>query len=312
MCNHVPAVGVTRPDDSEGFSEERGGALGRSTRGTRSKGPLAAVCVTLALCLALTGGVLFAVDRVSRSLSDWEPPSSAAEGPLDGTIETPPHDELTGPPGAAEVNRAESEPVASAGADEQQTPETGPRAADDWLEQVSGATTIPVRALQGYAGAQLALAEELPSCNLSWPTLAGIGFVESRHGTYAGGEIGPDGVTTVNIIGIPLDGTNNTRTIPDTDGGLLDGDTTWDRAVGPMQFIPGTWALWGTSATGVGEPDPHQIDDAALSAGRYLCANGRDLSTAQDWEAAILTYNRSPEYMADVLAYAHAYADASA
>ncbi|MFL1430821.1 MULTISPECIES: lytic transglycosylase domain-containing protein [unclassified Nocardiopsis] len=291
--------------------------MGRGTRGKgrsekRNKGPLIAVCVTLVLCLALTGGVLFAVDRVSRSLSDWEPPSSAAEGPLDGTIETPPHDELTGPPGLAEVNRAESDPVASAGADEQHTPDTGLRAADDWLEQVSGATTIPARALQGYAGAQLALAEELPACNLSWPTLAGIGFVESRHGTYAGGEIGSDGVTTVHVIGIPLDGTNNTRAIPDTDGGLLDGDTTWDRAVGPMQFIPGTWALWGTSATGVGDPDPHQIDDAALSAGRYLCANGRDLSTAEDWEAAILSYNRSPQYVADVLAYAHAYADASA
>jgi hypothetical protein len=118
--------------------------------------------------------------------------------------------------------------------------------------------------------------------------------------------------TTVHVIGIPLDGTNNTPSIPDTDGGLLDGDTTWDRAVGPMQFIPGTWALWGASATGAGDPAPHQIDDAALSAGRYLCANGRDLSTAEDWEAAILSYNRSPQYVADVLAYAHAYADASA
>lgn len=265
--------------------------------------------MTLALCLVLTGGVLFAVDRISRSLSDWEPP--AADGPLDGTIETPPHDELTGPPALAEVNRAETGPDAAAGADEQHTPVSGQRPADDWLEQVSAATTIPVRALEGYAGAQLALTEELPSCNLSWPTLAGIGFVESRHGTYAGGEIGEDGVTTVNIIGIPLDGTNNTRAIPDTDGGVLDGDTEWDRAVGPMQFIPQTWARWGVSASG-GEPDPHQIDDAALSAGRYLCEDGRDLSTAQDWEAAILSYNRSPEYVADVLAYAHAYADASA
>ncbi len=268
--------------------------------------------MTLALCLALTGGVLFAVDRISRTLSDWSPPSGQAAAPPDGTIETPPHDQLSGPPAPAEVNRAEADPDPSAGADEQHTPVSGQRPADEWLEQVSEATTIPARALEGYAGAQLALAEELPACNLSWPTLAGIGFVESRHGTYAGGEIGPDGVTTVNIIGIPLDGTNNTRAIPDTDGGALDGDTTWDRAVGPMQFIPGTWERWGVSASGTGDPDPHQIDDAALSAGRYLCGAGRDLGTAQDWEAAILEYNRSSEYVADVLAYAHAYADASA
>ncbi|MDT0329073.1 lytic transglycosylase domain-containing protein [Nocardiopsis lambiniae] len=289
--------------------------MGGGTRGTkRGKGPLIAVCATLALCLLLTGGVLFVVDRLSRTLDAWQVPPETAAGPLDGTIETPAHDGLTGPPTPAEVDPATgAEESLAAGADERSTPDGAAdrRPADEWLEQVSTATSVPPRALEGYAGAQLALAAELPSCNLSWPTLAGIGFVESRHGTYAGGEIGPDGTTTVDIIGIPLDGTNNTQAIPDTDGGLLDGDAEWDRAIGPMQFIPSTWARWGVSVSG-GDPDPHQIDDAALSAGRYLCAGGRDLTVAADWEAAILSYNRSSEYVADVLAYAHAYADAAA
>jgi membrane-bound lytic murein transglycosylase B len=169
---------------------------------------------------------------------------------------------------------------------------------------------VPRRALEGYASAQLVLDADQSSCQLSWPTLAGIGYVESRHGTYAGGELGPDGNTTVDVIGIPLDGTNNTQAIPDTDNGELDGDTEWDRAIGPMQFIPSTWDRWGESLEG-GAPDPHNIDDAALTAARYLCGNGRDLTSANDWESAILEYNRSSAYVSDVLAYAHAYADAA-
>jgi len=33
-----------------------------------------------------------------------------------------------------------------------------------------------------------------------------------------------------------------------TDGGLMDRDTAYDRAVGPMQFLPGTWRAVGTDA----------------------------------------------------------------
>ena len=281
-----------------------------SVTGRTRRGPVVAICVTLAVCLMITAGVVFVVNRITTAVSDWEPPVGAPAEPSDGTIQTPPHDELDGPPGSSEVTAREDDPDL-AGADEQHTPEgTVPRPTDDWLDEASEATGVPRRALAGYASAQLVLTEDLPSCQLSWPTLAGIGYVESRHGTYAGGEIAEDGTTTVDIIGIPLDGTNNTQAVPDTDGGELDGDTEWDRAIGPMQFIPGTWARWGESLEG-GTPDPHNIDDAALSAARYLCANERDLTTAGDWESAVLEYNRSRSYVDDVLAYAHAYADAS-
>lgn len=294
--------------------------MGDSVTGARRRrGPTIAVCITLAVCLLVTAGVVVLVGKVSSALNTWEAPGAAAEEPSAGAIATPPHDELTGPPEhhdvvareeGPEADTAEEEPL-DAGADERTRPESGPPRPDEaWLDEVAEGTGIPVRALEGYAGAQLILDEELPTCGLSWPTLAGIGYVESRHGTYAGGEIGPDGTTTVDVIGIPLNGQNNTQAIPDTDGGELDGDTEWDRAIGPMQFIPSTWARWGDSPSG-DTPDPHNIDDAALSAGRYLCADGRDLTTANDWERAILTYNRSGTYVADVLAYAHAYADAS-
>lgn len=283
-------------------------------RRRRSRGPMIAVSLALAVCLLVTAGVVVLVGRVSTALNEWEPPTAASVDPSDGTIATPPHDELTGPPehtGVTPRTDDETTEPAEAGADEQARPAPGAQRPDEtWLDEVSEATGIPRRALEGYASAQLVLDQDQAECGLSWPTLAGVGFIESRHGTYAGGEIGPDGKTTVNVIGIPLDGTNNTRAIPDTDGGELDEDTEWDRAVGPMQFIPVTWDKWAESLEGE-TPDPHNIDDAALSAARYLCEDGRDLSTTQDWVDAIFEYNRSDTYRDDVLAYAHAYADAS-
>lgn len=294
------------------MGDSESGAPGRRRR--RRRGPAIAVSLTLVVCLLVTAGVVALVGRVSSALNNWEAPSAAAVDPADGSIATPPHDELTGPPAQIGVRAQEGDDgpaEAAAGADERSQPLGALRPSDEWLDQVSESSGVPRRALEGYASAQLVVNADQSDCQLSWPTLAGIGYVESRHGTYAGGELGPDGNTTVDVIGIPLDGTNNTQAIPDTDGGELDGDTEWDRAIGPMQFIPSTWERWGESLEG-GSPDPHNIDDAALTAARYLCAGSRDLTTAQDWESAILSYNRSSAYVADVLAYAHAYADASA
>ncbi len=99
------------------------------------------------------------------------------------------------------------------------------------------------------------------------------------------------------------------KAIADTDGGKFDGDTVYDRAVGPMQFIPSTWAVMGVDASGDGKADPHQIDDAALSAAFYLCAHGRDLSTGDGWWDGVLSYNRSVDYGRTVFALAEHYAD---
>ncbi|MGO2112185.1 MAG: murein transglycosylase, partial [Pseudoclavibacter sp.] len=107
----------------------------------------------------------------------------------------------------------------------------------EWIAQTAAAPGIPERALTAYAAADIWAADTL-GCAAGWNTLAGIGWVESHHGSLQGGAIDADGVARPSIVGIPLDGKNGTMAIPDTDGGELDGDTTWDRAVGPMQFIP--------------------------------------------------------------------------
>ena len=79
--------------------------------------------------------------------------------------------------------------------------------------------------------------------------------------------------------------------IIDTDAGVLDGDPHLDRAMGPMQFIPETWRLYGVDANNDGMVSPDNFDDAALSAAGYLCWRGKDLSTPRGWMDALRAYN---------------------
>lgn len=175
----------------------------------------------------------------------------------------------------------------------------------EWSEPISEETHISAQAVRAYGLAERWAAENIPTCNLSWNTLAGLGYVESRHGTYNGdwlnrSHLNAEGIATPAIIGIALDGSPGFAEITDTDGGVLDGDTEFDRAVGPMQFIPSTWAQYQVDARGTGAPDPQQIDDAAVSAANLLCSGGRDLATEQGWTEAIRAYNQSNQYVADV------------
>lgn len=182
-----------------------------------------------------------------------------------------------------------------------------------WAERLSKKIQVPARALVAYAQAELVTTQTTPACRITWTTLAGVGRVESQHGLHAGTRIGADGMLTPPIIGIALDGSPGVRAMPDTDGGRLDGDTQWDRAVGAMQFLPTTWARWGVRASGDGAPpDPQNMDDAALTAARYLCHLGGDLATAEGWWKAVFAYNRSTAYGRDVFSGADAYARAAA
>lgn len=176
-----------------------------------------------------------------------------------------------------------------------------------WAAATSESTGVPVRALRAYGAAELAQSAATPTCGLSWTTLAGIGRVESDHGRLAA-ELDADGEPRPRIVGVALDGSDGVREIRDTDGGALDGDTVYDRAVGPMQFLPTTWARFGADGDGDGDADPHQIDDAALAAAAYLCDAGRAVGTGPGWWDAVLAYNRSGEYARRVWAASERYA----
>jgi hypothetical protein len=143
------------------------------------------------------------------------------------------------------------------------------------------------------------------SCHLPITLLLAIGQVESAN--LAGHGIDERHRAAPAVIGPVLDGSHGYAAVPDTDGGRLDGDRRWDRAVGPMQFIPSTWRLAGVDMDVDGVRDPQDIEDAAGAAMVYLCANGRDLATAAGLRTAILSYNHSAAYLALVLAWKHAY-----
>jgi membrane-bound lytic murein transglycosylase B len=166
---------------------------------------------------------------------------------------------------------------------------------------------FPLVALDAYHRAAARMESESPSCGVQWWAIAGISKVEGRHGTFGGSSLDRYGNTTRRIIGIPLDGNNETAAISDTDGGALDGDPVHDRAVGPMQFIPSTWRSFAADGNGDGAADPHNLYDAALAAARYLCRASGGLSGDGGLRSAYLAYNRSNAYVEYVLGYARGY-----
>jgi hypothetical protein len=174
-----------------------------------------------------------------------------------------------------------------------------------WARRTAEAAGIPLPALTAYARASLLAARE---CHLGWTTLAGIGWIESQHGTIGGRLVEADGRSSQPILGPALDGGDFAAVPATSDSARWHGDRDWDHAVGPMQFIPSTWRTWQTDGDGDGVTDPHDIDDAALAAARYLCQSG-DLSVGDTWSRSIFSYNHSADYVLDVRAAADAYAD---
>jgi hypothetical protein len=168
---------------------------------------------------------------------------------------------------------------------------------------------IPGPALAAYHKAAGVIANADPSCHIDWALVAAIGRVESDHGRYGGSSLTPAGLDQPGIFGIELNGAGGTASIPDTDHGVYDHDTTWDRAVGPMQFIPGTWRIVGSDLDGDGVKDPQDINDAAAATAIYLCAGPGNLADPADAYSAVRRYNNSDSYARTVLAIAQAYRD---
>ncbi len=145
---------------------------------------------------------------------------------------------------------------------------------------------------------------EMPDCGLQWPLVAGLGKVISDHG----GELDPAGTTKGPIFGPRLDGRPGLAEIIDTDNGRLDGDTGYDRAVGPMQIIPLVWSGVGADSDGDGKASPHSIYDSALAAGRYLCDDEAELDDAPAQARALFRYQRSDSFVRAALGWSRAYA----
>jgi len=103
---------------------------------------------------------------------------------------------------------------------------------------------------------------------LSWTVLAAIGQVESGHGRNVG---------------------------PSSAG-----------ALGPMQFLPSTWAWAGVDGDGDGKADIMSPYDAVPAAALYLCRAGAGRG-GRSLYAAIFSYNHADWYVREVLALAERY-----
>ncbi|MER5200337.1 lytic transglycosylase domain-containing protein [Streptomyces sp. NPDC002755] len=186
------------------------------------------------------------------------------------------------------------------------SPNPAPSESSSTTPAATGTTEagIPATVLDAYKKAEAELAQSKPGCNLPWQLLAAIGKVES--GQARGGNVTADGTTISPILGPVLNGVGFAN-ISDTDNGAYDGDSTYDRAVGPMQFIPSTWAWAGRDGNADGKKDPNNIYDAALAAGHYLCRYDWDMSATSGMRSAILSYNNSTDYLNTVLSWLEYY-----
>jgi membrane-bound lytic murein transglycosylase B len=168
----------------------------------------------------------------------------------------------------------------------------------------TSALGIPSMALAAYRNAEQVMATSNPDCGISWNLLAGIGRIESGHAN--GGATDVRGTAVRPIYGPALDGSlpGNEVIVQRSAGGAV----SYARAMGPMQFLPGTWARYASDGDGDGVADPQNLYDSTLAAARYLCSGGLNLRDQSQVMAAILRYNNSIPYAQNVLGWAAAYA----
>lgn len=167
-----------------------------------------------------------------------------------------------------------------------------------------GTLRIPAMALSAYRNAERMMATAAPGCGVSWNLLAGIGRIESMHAN--GGATDTRGTAMQPIYGPVLDGT-----LPGNE--IIVQNRTADRvayarAMGPMQFLPGTWARYASDGDGDGKADVQNLFDSTLAAARYLCSGGLNLRDPSQVMSSILRYNNSVAYARNVLGWAAAYA----
>jgi len=298
-------------------------------RTLRNVTPSAPIVALVLLCLVQAGDRPLTPSASPRPAGDRSPSASAPLDPDDPAAASPTADGLgqggltpggltpgslatggtgaDGLPGNGAGGPQGSLPAAAPPASVIPSPPVGDTSRTAQLLQ----NGVPTRAKQAYVAAAQKLQTSSPVCHLDWTLLAALGRVESDHGRFAGSAIAANGVATPAIYGARLDGTlAGVQSVPDTDHGALDKDPAFDRAVGPMQFLPATWKQYAASPDPTRTPDPQNIDDAALTAGRYLCAGTPtpDLSTsAGRWNAAY-RYNRSSAYAGLIVALASSYA----
>ena len=116
---------------------------------------------------------------------------------------------------------------------------------------------------RAYRNAESMMSRAYPGCGISWNLLAGIGRIESGHAN--GGATDARGNPVKPIYGPALDGTlpGNEIIVQTAQAGRV----SYARAMGPMQFLPGTWSRYASDGDGDGKADPQNVYDATLGRG---------------------------------------------
>ena len=241
--------------------------------------------------------LLSVASTAALAVDDSTPPTGSAATEPAGAL----------PDGSSVPAKSIEAPASVSGSDETTGSVGGVEGNAQQIVANSSTNGIPSAALAAYQRAETVINAADKTCQLSWQLVAAIGRVESDHGRYGGNALDANGTARPGILGIALNGKNNTALIRDTDAGQYDNDTTFDRAVGPMQFIPSTWSVVGVDADNDGVRNPQDIDDAALATAVYLCSGNDDLSTLAGQRASVYRYNHSDSYVDLVLSIADNY-----
>ena len=175
-------------------------------------------------------------------------------------------------------------------------------AAADAAIAATGARDLPAIAYIAYRDAAARANGADPSCKLPAAVLAGVGRMSSGHGRNQGSAPNHGGV-----VDPPLRGLRGGR-LADTDKGEIDGDTGADRAVGPMQLTPATWAASAVDGDDDGATNPDDLFDATATAASVLCAGDGTLDTAVALDRAVDRLIAEPQQTAVSLGVARRYA----
>jgi hypothetical protein len=219
----------------------------------------------------------------------WQPAAGATSPTLVAVPAQYSFDDLA-PTEAAALDRVEPAAPAQSGP---RKPPRPPRTGADGRSPHPGTPQFVLAAAY-----RKAVAETPEGCHLRVEHLAAIGQVES--GSIGGRSVTSGHRVTPAIYGPLLDG-GPFAVVRDSDGGRFDGDSAYDRAMGPLQFLPGTWRWAGRDGDGDGLRDPQNVYDTALATAGYLCLGGRDLSRSGDLRSAVLSYNQSEDYHSAVV-----------
>jgi hypothetical protein len=253
-------------------------------------------------------GVAGAVVALTVGLANILPGAGSAQSVV---MDSPPTDQLHGitsgetlPPVDPQPSNSPSAPRPVDGPVPLTAPSTNPSPSTQVTVPAGASMGIPSVVLAAYESAADKMAKEQPGCHLPWALLAGIGEVES--GQADNGAVNSAGELLQPILGPALNGAGGFALVLNTDP-AMDGSGPYARAVGPMQFLPSTWQVFGQSATGH-TPDPENIFDAALTTATFLCDGGGDLSSRDGLLGAVYRYNQSWQYVSLVLTWAGVYA----